>query len=153
MSEEVSGALSVPNKPSGFCGRKAVFTTSSGILHCGDLKSTFVRPRRGGRLGGGRNSILFSSMDVEGHEHERPTPKNSPCPFHRHLHPEGVKHPIAIHSPPPPLLELSVLFPRLFATPLERQQWSKMSTVDVPRRRRRISFLAEMLTGKEEGRG
>ena len=26
MSEEVSGVLSVPNKPSGFCGRKAVFT-------------------------------------------------------------------------------------------------------------------------------
>ena len=27
VAEEVSGALSVPNKPSGFCGRKAVFTT------------------------------------------------------------------------------------------------------------------------------
>ena len=26
VSEEVSGVLSVPNKPSGFCGRKAVFT-------------------------------------------------------------------------------------------------------------------------------
>ena len=26
MSEEVSGVLSVPNKPSGFCGRKAIFT-------------------------------------------------------------------------------------------------------------------------------
>ena len=29
VSEEVSGALSVPNKPSGFCGRKAVFTTTT----------------------------------------------------------------------------------------------------------------------------
>ena len=25
VSEEVSGVLSVPNKPSGFCGRKAIF--------------------------------------------------------------------------------------------------------------------------------
>ena len=33
MSEEVSGALSVPNKPSGFCGRKAVFTTTTVMLN------------------------------------------------------------------------------------------------------------------------
>ena len=38
VSEEVSGVLSVPNKPSGFCGRKAVFTTTTTVCVRGYLR-------------------------------------------------------------------------------------------------------------------
>ena len=44
VSEEVSGTLSVPNKPSGFCGRKAVFTTvevtTAGVWRLTSVEST-----------------------------------------------------------------------------------------------------------------
>ena len=50
MSEEVSGALSVPNKPSGFCGRKAVFTTSRQINKHSENE---VRRKTGCGVGGG----------------------------------------------------------------------------------------------------
>ena len=107
VSEEVSGALSVPNKPSGFCGRKAVFTTTTPNWEGGSRWGTVQQVPKNW-LSLPSRTLLFSSISalpsgrrvpVKGVSHQCSSKDTDYGRSHTQIHTHTHTY---IHPPTPP---------------------------------------------------